>query len=37
MQLNATRYPNMGVTGRTIVAEEGGKALWKVRCRRLLG
>ena len=29
MQLNAARYPSMGATGRTIVAEEGVSALWK--------
>lgn len=29
MQLNAARYPRMGATGRTIIAEEGVPALWK--------
>lgn len=29
MQLDAARYPSMGATGRTIVAEEGVPALWK--------
>lgn len=29
MQLNAARYPSMGATGKTIVAEEGVPALWK--------